>query len=83
MIDAPIGFPCSTGKATKKHPLGKPLACPHTARRRAASGEPQLTIEQRASEEERIREASRRALARLTAAETVPDGHLSSSQEAS
>ncbi|MFD7616613.1 hypothetical protein [Streptomyces sp. NPDC059802] len=76
MCGAAIGFPCSTGKATSKHPLGKPLAKPHTARTRAVSGEPQLTIAQRAAEEERIREASRRVLERLAAEEDIPDAEI-------
>lgn len=61
---AEVGFACKTGYATRKHPLGRPLAKPHAARLRAASGEPQPTPAQRAAEEQRIREASARALAR-------------------
>lgn len=76
MCAAEIGFPCKSGKATGKHPIGKPLAKPHTARLRAASGEPQLTVEQRAAEEERIREASRRALERIAAEEDIPDAEI-------
>ncbi|MFD3917343.1 hypothetical protein [Streptomyces sp. NPDC058603] len=64
---AEIGFPCKGGRATAKHPLGRPLPKPHTARARAAAGEPQLTPEQRAAEEQRIRDASARALARIAA----------------
>jgi hypothetical protein len=73
MCGAEIGRPCRNGKGTDKHPLGKPVLKPHTARGRAAAGEPQLTVEQRAAEEERIREASRRTLARLAAEEAIPD----------
>jgi hypothetical protein len=62
---AEIGFPCNNGRATAKHPLGRPLPKPHTARTRAASGEPQPSLEQRAAEEQQIREASRRALDRI------------------
>lgn len=76
MCAAEIGFPCKSGKATSKHPIGKPLAKPHTARLRAASGEPQLTVEQRAAEEDRIREASRRALERMAAEEDIPDAEI-------
>ena len=73
---AEIGFACKTGKATAKHPLGKPLAKPHTARRRAADGEPTPNPEQRAAEEERIREASRLALARIEAEQNIPDAEI-------
>ncbi|MFB7461246.1 hypothetical protein [Streptomyces sp. NPDC056188] len=61
---AEVGFPCKSGYASRKHPLGKPLGKPHSVRIRAASGEPQLTPEQRAAAEQRIREASARALSR-------------------
>jgi hypothetical protein len=66
---AEVGFPCKSSKPTAKHPLGKPLGKPHPARVRAASGEPQQTAGQRAAEEERVRAASRRTLARLAAEE--------------
>lgn len=62
---AAIGRPCKTPGGTSKQPLGKPRPKPHSARIRAATGQPELTAEQQAAEEERIREASRRALARL------------------
>lgn len=75
MCAAEIGHPCKSSHATKKHPLGKPLAKPHTARLRAASGEPQQTPEQRAAEEERIRAASARALARIQD-EDIPDADI-------
>ncbi|CAM5391086.1 hypothetical protein STENM36S_06323 [Streptomyces tendae] len=75
MCAAEIGFPCKSSHATKKHPLGRPLAKPHTARIRAASGEPQQTPEQRAAEEERIRAASARALARIQD-EDIPDAEI-------
>ncbi|MFD4968903.1 hypothetical protein [Streptomyces sp. NPDC058424] len=65
---AEVGFPCKSGYASRKHPLGKPLTKPHSVRIRAASGEPQLTPEQRAAAEQRIREASARALAQRTEA---------------
>lgn len=73
VCDAEMGRPCKTGKGTEKHPLGKPLAKPHTARRRAADGESQPNPEQRAAEEARIREASRLALARIEAEAAIPD----------
>ncbi|SCF61974.1 hypothetical protein [Streptomyces sp. Ncost-T10-10d] len=76
MCRAEIGFPCNSGKATAKYPLGKPLPRSHSVRVRAVSGEPQLTAEQRAAEEERVREASRRALERLAAEENIPDAEI-------
>jgi hypothetical protein len=73
---AEMGHPCKTGRATAKFPLGKPMPKPHAARLREASGESQLTPEQRATEEQRIREASARALARLQAEENIPDAEI-------
>lgn len=73
---AEIGFPCKSSHATKKHPLGRPLAKPHTARARAAAGEPQQTPEERAAEEQRIREASARALARMQAEQEIHDADI-------
>lgn len=71
---AEIGFPCKGPTATRKHPLGKLLAKPHAVRIRAAAGEPQQTPEQRAAEEQRIREASARYLARHT--DDIPDAQI-------
>ncbi|MYZ37102.1 MULTISPECIES: hypothetical protein [unclassified Streptomyces] len=76
VCSAEIGFPCKGGRATAKHPIGKPLPKPHTARTREAVGEPQPTAEQRAAEEQRIRDASARALARLAAEENIPDADI-------
>ncbi|MFL4947535.1 hypothetical protein ACJ6WE_09200 [Streptomyces sp. MMS24-I31] len=73
MCAAEIGFACKSSHATKKFPLGKPLAKPHTARIREASGEPQQTAEQRAAEEERIRAASARALQQMQDREEIHD----------
>jgi hypothetical protein len=76
MCAAAIGFPCKGSKGTAKYPLGKPLAKPHTARIRAASGEAQQTPEERAAEEARIREASARALARMQAEQEIHDADI-------
>lgn len=76
MCGAEIGFPCKSGRGSEKQPLGRPLAKPHSARLRAASGEPQLTVEQRAAEEDRIREASRRALERMAAEGEIHDAEI-------
>ncbi|MFD5384329.1 hypothetical protein ACFWMG_05030 [Streptomyces sp. NPDC127074] len=73
---APMGRPCKTPGGSAKQPLGKPRSKPHTARIRAASGQPEVTVEQRAAEEERRREASRRALARMQAEEEIPDAEI-------
>lgn len=73
---AAIGHPCHTGRATAKYPLGKPMPRPHAARLREVSGEAQLTVEQRAAEEQRIREASARALARRATETHIPDAVL-------
>lgn len=61
---AVIGRPCKTPGGTSKQPLGKPRGKPHSARVRAAAGQSELTPEQREAEEQRIREASQRALDR-------------------
>jgi hypothetical protein len=71
---AELGHPCKGPHATRKHPLGKPLTKPHAVRIRAAAGEPQQTPEQRAAEEQRIREASARYLARQ--AEDITDAEI-------
>lgn len=83
MCAAEVGFPCKSGHATKKHPLGRPLAKPHTARIRAAAGEPQQTPEERAAEEARIRQMSAQALARMQADEDIPDADVVDEEAAS
>ncbi len=62
---AEIGFPCKTSFATRKHPLGRPLAKPHSARIRTAAGEHLPSAAERAAQEERVRQMSAAALARL------------------
>jgi hypothetical protein len=83
MCAAEIGFPCKSGHATKKHPLGRPLTKPHTARIRAASGEPQQTPEERAAEEARIRQMSAQALQRMQAEQDIPDAEIVDEEAAS
>lgn len=73
---AAIGRPCKAPGGSDKQPLGKPRSKPHTARLRAASGEPGLTAERRAAEEERRREASRQALARMRAEGEIYDAEI-------
>lgn len=71
---AEIGFPCKTSFATRKHPLGRPLAKPHSARVRTAAGERLPSAEERAAQEQRVRQMSAAALARL--AEPVTDAEI-------
>ena len=73
---AAIGRPCKSPGATEKQPMGKPRPRPHSARLRAAQGVPEQTVEQRAAQEERIRQASAAHLARQTAAEEIPDAEI-------
>jgi hypothetical protein len=73
---AALGRPCKTPGGSDKQPLGKTRLKPHSARTRAAAGEPEITPEQRAAEEERRREASRLALARMEAAGEIHDAEL-------
>ena len=73
---AAIGRPCKTPGGSGKQPLGKPRVKPHTARIRATAGETESTPDQRAREEERRREASRLALARMQADEDIPDAEI-------
>lgn len=79
---AAIGRPCKTPGGSGKQPLGKPRTKPHMARIRAASGQHELTSEQRARDEERRREASRLALARMQADEDIPDAEVVESGDA-
>lgn len=62
--NAAIGKPCKTPGATDKQPLGKPRLNPHSARRRAAEGQPETTAEERAAQEQRIRQMAAAHLAR-------------------
>jgi hypothetical protein len=80
--NAAIGRPCKIPGGSAKQPLGKPRLRPHSARLRAVEGAGELTAEQRAEEEQRRREASRLALARMESeeifdAEIVEDGEAS------
>jgi hypothetical protein len=60
---AAIGRPCKIPGGTRKSALGKTRGRPHSARVRTAQGQPDLTAEQRAAAEDRIREASARHIA--------------------
>jgi hypothetical protein len=52
---AAIGRPCKTPGGSEKQPLGKPRSKPHSARLRAAQGQPEETAEQRAAQEQAIK----------------------------
>jgi hypothetical protein len=78
---AAIGKPCKTPGATDKQPLGKPRLKPHSARVRAANGQPEQSAEERAEQEQRIRQMSARALARE--AEDIPDAVIVDEEAAS
>jgi hypothetical protein len=75
---AAIGRPCKTPSpgGSERRPLGKPRLKPHSARLRAVVGDPEQTPEQRAAEEERRREASRLALARMEAEGEIVDAEI-------
>lgn len=79
---AAIGRPCKTPGATEKQPLGKPRSKPHSARLRAANGQPEQTTEERAAEEQRIRDMSARHLARQTE-DDIPDAEIVDEEAAS
>jgi hypothetical protein len=78
---AAIGKPCKAPGASEKQPLGKPRLKPHSARTRAAEGEPEARAEERAAQEQRIRQMSARALARET--EPIPDAEIVDEEAAS
>lgn len=61
---AAVGRPCKTPGGTPKQPMGKPRLKPHSSRLRAASGRDAQTPEQRAAEEQRIRDMAARHLSR-------------------
>jgi hypothetical protein len=61
---AAIGRPCKTPGGNDRQPLGKPRLTPHSARQRAAEGAAEVTAEDRAAQEQRIRQMSAAHLAR-------------------
>ncbi|MFJ6566566.1 hypothetical protein ACIQNU_04050 [Streptomyces sp. NPDC091292] len=80
---AAIGKPCKTPGGTDKQPLGKTRTKPHSARLRAANGEREATVEERAAEEQRIRAMSARHLAREQADADIPDAVIVDEEAAS
>lgn len=81
--DAAIGRPCKTPGGSEKQPLGKPRPKPHSARLRAASGQSEATAEERAEQEQRIRQMSAQHLDRLQAADNIPDAEIVDEEAAS
>lgn len=78
---AAIGRPCKTPGGTDKQPLGKPRVKPHSARLRAAEGESEQSAEERAAQEQRIRQMSAAHLAREV--EDIPDAEIVDEEAAS
>ncbi|MER6492645.1 zinc finger domain-containing protein [Streptomyces griseorubiginosus] len=78
---AAIGKPCKGPGGSEKQPLGKPRLKPHSARIRAASGESEATAEERAAQEQRIRQLSAAHLAREV--EDIPDAVIVDEEAAS
>ncbi|MFF2475128.1 hypothetical protein [Streptomyces sp. NPDC058066] len=78
---AAIGRPCKTPGGTDKQPMGKSRTKPHSARLRAADGQQEASAEERAAQEQRIRQMSARHLARE--AEDIPDAEIVDEQAAS
>jgi hypothetical protein len=79
---AAIGRPCKTPGGSAKQPLGKPRPKPHSARLRAANGQPEVTAEERAAEEQRIRALSAAHLARQQD-DDIPDAEIVEEEAAS
>lgn len=71
---AAIGRPCKSPGGTEKQPMGKPRSKPHSARLRAAAGQPEQTAQERAEQEQRIRAMSAAHLARQN--EEIPDAEI-------
>lgn len=72
---AAIGRPCKSPGGSDKQPMGKPRSKPHSARLRAASGQSEATAEERAAQEQRIRDMAARHLARVEA-DDIPDADI-------
>jgi len=79
---AAIGRPCKSPGGSEKQPMGKPRQKPHSARLRAADGQPETTAEARREQEQRIRELAARHLAREEA-DAIPDAEIVNEEEAS
>ena len=73
---AAIGRPCHRSTSSEKQPIGKPRATPHSDRAAAATGQHVPSAEERRQQEERQREASRRALERLQAEPEIHDAEV-------
>jgi hypothetical protein len=71
---AAIGHPCKTPGGSSKHPLGKPRATAHSARRRAAEGRDEISATERAAQEQRVRDMAARHLEH--ADDDIPDAEI-------
>ncbi|MFI1928304.1 hypothetical protein [Streptomyces sp. NPDC020377] len=80
---AAIGRPCKSPGGSEKQPMGKPRQKPHSARLRAADGQTQATEEERAAQEQRIRDMAARHLARDKADDEIPDAEIVDEEAAS
>jgi hypothetical protein len=77
---AALGRPCKAAGGSSKQPLGKTRPTPHNARRRAAQGRDELPAAELAAREQRIRDASARALQRPTPNQNTSDAELIDSE---
>jgi hypothetical protein len=74
---AAIGRPCKTPGGSEKQPMGKPRPKPHSARLRAAQGVPEVTVEQRVTQEQAIKARAAAFFARQQAeAADIPDAEI-------
>lgn len=73
---AAIGRPCKSPGASDKQPMGKPRQKPHSARLRAASGQPETTAEERAAQEQAIKARAAAHFARQQADADIPDADI-------
>jgi hypothetical protein len=71
---AAIGKPCKTPGGSEKHPLGKPRANPHAARRRAAEGADEISAADRAAQEQAVRARAAQHLAGTE--DDIPDAEI-------
>jgi hypothetical protein len=79
---AAIGRPCKGPGGSDKQPMGKPRLKPHNARIRVAGGKQELTPEQRAAEEQRVRAMVDRHFANEQA-DDIPDAVIVDEEAAS
>jgi hypothetical protein len=78
---AAIGKPCKSPAGSDRQPLGRPRLKPHSARIRAAAGEPEIAVEQLAAQEQAIKARSAAHLAREV--DDIPDAVIVDEEAAS